>query len=63
MCNHEFIGHENGVTCNKCGLNLTTMEYRDFLNGEVPTSVEVEAEEKPVTEKPKRQYNRKKVSE
>ena len=64
MCKHEFEGHADGVTCLLCGLNLTTLEYRDFLkNGEVPSSDKVEAEEKPVTEKPKRQYNKKKVSE
>lgn len=73
MCKHEFEGHADGVTCLLCGLNLTTLEYRDFLkNGEVPSSDKVEAEEKPdkvgaeekpVTEKPKRQNNKKKVSE
>ena len=64
MCKHEFEGHADGVTCLLCGLNLTTLEYRDFLkNGEVPSSDNVEAEKMPVTEKPKRQYNRRKVSE
>lgn len=50
MCKHEFIGHENGVTCNKCGLNLSIAEYRDFLDGKVeeaPKQAETVEAEKP----------------
>lgn len=50
MCKHEFTGHENGVTCNKCGLNLSIAEYRDFLDGkveEVPKQAETVEAEKP----------------
>ncbi len=51
MCKHEFIGHEDGVTCNKCGLNLSIAEYRDFLAGklveEAPKQAETVEAEKP----------------
>ncbi len=30
-CKHEFIGHDDFIECQKCGLRLTTEEYTVLL--------------------------------
>ena len=50
MCKHEWVGHENGVTCELCGMNLTAKQYVNLLAGEEKSSP-VQIEEKPI-EKP-----------
>lgn len=41
-CKHIFKGHAGGVTCMKCGLEMTADEYAEFLN---PTEEEQTEEE------------------
>lgn len=31
-CAHKFTGHADGVTCQLCGLRMTTDEYVAYLN-------------------------------
>ena len=36
-CKHEFIGTKDGVTCKKCGLSMTTKEYREYASKKAET--------------------------
>jgi hypothetical protein len=31
-CNHEFIGTNKGVHCNRCGLNMSSREYGEYCS-------------------------------
>lgn len=31
-CKHEFIGTASGIRCVKCGVMMTTEEYRKYCN-------------------------------
>ena len=31
-CKHAYIGKEDGVHCTRCGLHLTTQQYRELLH-------------------------------
>ena len=33
-CDHKFIGLGTGVQCTRCGLAMTTQQYRDYLAAE-----------------------------
>lgn len=35
-CKHIFKGHANGVTCMRCGLEMTAEEYAEFLSSKEP---------------------------
>ena len=46
-CNHVFMGHAEGVTCKRCGLRMTTGEYRAYLGTPEEPKEEPEAPKKP----------------
>ena len=53
-CDHIFKGHAEGVTCMRCGLQMTTDEYMAYLGTPEEPKEEPEAPKNPKrTRKPK----------
>lgn len=53
-CTHTWRGHENGVTCMRCGLELTAEEYAEFLKPKEPEPKDEKKDKQGEQEQPKK---------
>lgn len=52
-CTHTWRGHANGVTCMRCGMELTAEEYAEFLNPKEPEPKDEKKDQQGEQEQPK----------